>query len=67
VDVDGAFAPAAPLLAIVERERKDVLGPRVAVPGGYGGSGQQWDMRQEVVRTEYTSVIGLWDLAPVVK
>jgi uncharacterized membrane protein YgcG len=67
VDVSGAFAPTAPLLAVVERERKEVLGQSVAVPGNFTGQGQQWSTRQEVIRTEYTSVVGLWDLTPVVK
>ncbi len=67
-DVGGTFAPSGFELAIVERERKDVLGPRVAVPGGFNGNGgQQWDTRQEVVRVEHTSTVGVWDLSPVVK
>lgn len=67
-DVNGAFAPSGYELAIVERERKDVYGPRVAVPSGYStGSGQQWDTRQEVIRTDYISTVGLWDLSPVVR
>jgi len=67
-DVDGAFAPSGYELAIVERERKDILGPRVAVPSGFNrDSGQQWDTRQEVLRVDHTSTIGVWDLSPVVK
>ncbi len=68
-DVDGTFAPSGFELAIVERERKDVLGPRVTVPNGFNrdGSQQLWDTRQEVVRVEYTSTVGVWDLSPVVK
>jgi hypothetical protein len=63
-DVTGAFTPSGYELAIVERERKDVLGPRVAMPVGGGG---QWETRQEVVRIDYSSTVGLWDLSPVVK
>jgi hypothetical protein len=64
VDANGVFAPSGYELLIVERERKDVLGPRVAMPVG---GGQQWETRQEVVRVDYTSIVGLWDLSPVVR
>ena len=63
-DVSAAFAPSGYELAIVERERKEVLGPKVVLPVG---GGQQWDTRQEVVRVDYTSTVGVWDLSPVVK
>lgn len=67
-DANGVFAPTGYELLIVERERKDVLGPRVAVPvGGADRGGQQWDTRQEVIRVDYTSTVGIWDLSPVVK
>ncbi len=66
-DASGAFAPNGYELLIVEREQKDVLGPRVAVPGGFTGQGQQWDTRQEVIRVDHTSTVGVWDLSPVVK
>lgn len=55
-DVSAAFAPSGCELAIVERERKDVYGtppaPGTAAP---------------LLRTAYTSTVGIWDLAPVVK
>jgi hypothetical protein len=63
-DANGVFAPNGYELLIVERERTDVLGPRVAVPVG---GGQAWDTRQEVIRVDYTSTVGIWDLSPVVK
>lgn len=67
-DVSAAFAPTGYDLLIVERERKEVLGPSQNVPSGQGRDGSQmWTARQEVVRTEYTSTLGLWDLSPVVK
>ena len=67
-DVSGAFAPNGYELVIVERERKEVYGPAQNVPSGQGRDGSQmWTTRQEVVRTEHSSTIGLWDLAPLVK
>jgi hypothetical protein len=62
-DVSAAFTPSGYELAIVERERKETTRSTV-VPGG---GGQQWETRNEVVKVDYTSVIGVWDLAPVVK
>lgn len=67
-DVSGVFAPNGYELAIIEREQKPVYGPSQYVPNGQGRDGSQmWTTRQEVVRTEFTSTIGLWDLAPLVK
>jgi len=67
-DVSGAFAPNGYELAIVERDQKQVFGPTQNVPSGQGRDGSQmWTSRQDVVRTEFTSTIGLWDLAPLVK
>ncbi|MEO2088425.1 MAG: hypothetical protein ABGY75_02875, partial [Gemmataceae bacterium] len=66
-DVHLEFAPAGHDLLAVERERKDVYGATTAVPQGYGQSGQQWTTTREVVRTEYKSTLGVWDLAPLVK
>lgn len=67
-DVSGVFAPNRYELTIVERDRKEVYGPAQNVPSGQGRDGSQmWTTRQDVVRTEYSSTIGLWDLAPVVK
>lgn len=67
-DVSGVFAPNGYELTIVERERKEVYGPAQNIPSGQGRDGSQmWTTRQDVVRTEYSSTIGLWDLVPVVK
>lgn len=67
-DVHLAFAPAGHELLAVERERKDVYGATTAVPQGFSGNGgQQWTTNREVIRTEFKSTLGVWDLAPLVK
>lgn len=61
------FAPSGHELLVVERERKEVYGPSVAVPQGYGQGGQQWTTTREVIRTDHKSVLGVWDLTSLAK
>lgn len=67
-DAKFSFAPGGHELFVIERERKDVYGPTNAVPQGFSGNGgQQWTTQREVIRSEYKSTLGVWDLAPLVK
>jgi hypothetical protein len=67
-DVHLEFAPIGYDLLAVERERKDIYGAMSVLPQGFRPEGgQQWTTTREVVRTEYKSTLGVWDLAPLLK
>jgi hypothetical protein len=67
-DKSFAFAPTGYELLVVEREQKSIYGPSSAVPQGFNSNGgQQWTTTREMIRTDYKSVLGVWDLPSVVK
>ena len=66
-DLGLVFAPTGYELLVREVESKPIYGPTTAIPQGYGQGGQSWTTTREVVRTEYKTVLGVWDLSPLVK
>jgi hypothetical protein len=77
-NLSAAFAPTGHELAVIERTEVPVYAAAPAQafdglwngppPGGgqFGGLGYI-QPAQQVIRTDHTSVIGVWDLAPLVK
>lgn len=72
-DLSAAFAPGRHELAVVERTSTPVYGPGSGQPFNPFGSDLKlqdslWlQPAREVIRTDHTSVIGVWDLAPLAK
>jgi WD40 repeat protein len=63
-----AFAPNGYSLAVSEVESTPVYGPSNAIPQGFRPEGgQQWTTQREIIRTDYKTVIGIWDLSSLVK
>lgn len=63
-----AFAPTGYDLAVAEVESTQVYGPQTAIPQGQDrNGGTTWTSHREVIRTDYKTTLGVWDLSSLAK
>lgn len=67
-DMHFAFAPTGYELLAAEVESIPVYGPQTAIPQGQDrNGGTTWTAHREVIRTDYKTTLGVWDLSSLAK